>query len=930
MGKENCTFCDLVCASVQLLKEHMWRDHRAKSGWTEAPFPCDVCGERHDTADKRKRHRAAAHPDAPKAQKGRPQVAIVDPFTGIELPCDGFVCPCCQTPWSSRIALRDHLKHKHKWTHLNSKNPVPPTAADRVNLAPLPPLPPPVAAPVARCKTKPTRFQCPDCASDFASAQAVRKHQVTAHSREELAKVVCDHCGGKFYDQSALQSHLASLAGASRKRQRAGAGGGVDEDDVPVKHKGGRKPSGVKKTYTCALPECNCGEVFHHKHAWERHESAVTKMRKYPCSMCKQLFSNTSDRGKHQKSFCKMRPGAGIGNFPCDMCDATFTTEVALKAHKRRPVHNPDAKKHKCDYPECDYVAIQPNLLAIHKQRHSDARPFVCVVDTCDKAFKTRDDLYHHADSHKETADNSCELCDSAFTTVRLLAMHTRNVHGAHRFACPDCDKKFRVKVARDQHLLTHGDARTYACTTCGLTFRQKQVMENHVVYMHTLSRVYTCDFCKLEFSSPARLATHAVVHTADTRGWSTSAGETAIADLLDAAGIKHARELTPTGHRFRFDFATYPLDARALQSPVALVEYDGMWHYQPRGKTSDHTYAFMKHVQRDLNKTRFARSKGIPLLRYSGTAYRAIVADLNAAVSGSEKELVMPRAFKSDLARCCSLPVEPLLVDDAVVLVAASLPWTTGGLTPDDLMSVQEAIAILFAREFVDYTPADIIHTVGKETLDAFIFLAKSIPEFAQVRDEDDDAENPDDDAENEGSQVSNDDDAEDDDDAKDDTAKVSEDDTDATGVPRVANIHVPGARMVTCWFCPAPFQNNQRTADVFMKHVNKIHGGRWRIQCAWCPSVFDCHTERLRRVHDDACTGRGPAVKSREWAARARCAICSEDFRARHRLLRHMNETHDAKFPADYLLMCNACGWCGARCLIDLAKHHETCSRK
>jgi uncharacterized Zn-finger protein len=68
------------------------------------------------------------------------------------------------------------------------------------------------------------------------------------------------------------------------------------------------------------------------------------------------------------------------GTFVCDKCNATFSSDLALRSHMK--THNPESE-----------------------------RRFKCSFDGCNKTFNFAHHLKHHELTHTNTKQHYCNLC---------------------------------------------------------------------------------------------------------------------------------------------------------------------------------------------------------------------------------------------------------------------------------------------------------------------------------------------------------------------------------------------------------------------------------------------------------------------------------------------------------------------------------------
>jgi len=666
------------------------------------------------------------------------------------------------------------------------------------------------------------------------------------------------------------------------------------------------------RTYLCTPdtnPSCACGRSFTHKQKWDSHCGAT-----YPCSRgCGAIFSNTSDRGKHENKHCASLEDS----YPCglDGCGHVSPTPGALELHQRGPVHVAPDRVYTCsrvcaDGSPCLYRHQHPSKVEQHERViHGEDRPFICDHadgdEVCAAAFKTNGDLRKHQGVHVTTYDLPCLECDAMFKTARLRSLHTKTVHGELRFSCSDCSACFRVKVARDQHQLTHSEERMFLCDICGDTFRQKTVLDNHISYVHSLDRPHECTCCQMVFTSPTRLASHERIHTEGYR-YGKSEAEASIHDILAESKLggtgvdKFFGEFSPIGVRFVFDFAV---------NDNRLLEYDGMFHFHPVYKTTRGKEIFLTQVQSDIRKSRFCRANNIPLLRLSGSlpdgpdVVRAI---LEATVGPHDfSDYVMGHTYFGDFPEFLKLqhptPAGKLTLSAASELVAEVT--VLGDLKtvrdePIEFDQYHAAILTIFLRENYRCTVDGIQAQFGDAVVLACQIIASLMPELGGV------------------------------------CVAPPLPPVPAVAVERVVVEQMAVAPKIIqtrdsvayCWLCPktheVSFTMCGRGADSLLGHINIVHrlsNGLmpYPVKCEWCPSVFVNHAkrteERLASEHDVSCTRplRDPTKNdaAKIWKMvkkNSRCGLCDVVFGTTHRLLRHFNDKHGAEFSHWMTIVC------------------------
>lgn len=145
-------------------------------------------------------------------------------------------------------------------------------------------------------------------------------------------------------------------------------------------------------------------------------------------------------------------------------CGQRFKRKHHLDSHTlNRHSDGQTPKRFRCQ--ECSFQTNRQRDLFRHLVVHSDARPFVCKVKDCGKAFKTESILGSHMKTHSTERNYKCfyDGCDKAFKWNRHLKEHITEKHSTEpkpRFECdwPQCQYKNKRKCNLDKHYLrAHG-----------------------------------------------------------------------------------------------------------------------------------------------------------------------------------------------------------------------------------------------------------------------------------------------------------------------------------------------------------------------------------------------------------------------------------------------------------------------------------------
>lgn len=163
-------------------------------------------------------------------------------------------------------------------------------------------------------------------------------------------------------------------------------------------------------------------------------------------------------------------------NFPCLLCNVTFTSKFNLERHFSSLRHqktendfiaSSDAEEkisvdemiiedpleidvHTCK--DCLMSFVRMKDLKDHRRKsHSK---FKC--GKCNRRCKSEIDFTYHMQRHEKSGEYSCRYCWKAFTNNQNCKRHERAHEGVKKFECKVCAKKFDQKSNLLRHLKVH------------------------------------------------------------------------------------------------------------------------------------------------------------------------------------------------------------------------------------------------------------------------------------------------------------------------------------------------------------------------------------------------------------------------------------------------------------------------------------------
>ena len=140
--------------------------------------------------------------------------------------------------------------------------------------------------------------------------------------------------------------------------------------------------------------------------------------------------------------------------FPCDVCNKTFTQKFHMKTHKDR-MHLGNRNKHPCTF--------------------------------CTHSSNSRSDLKTHQLTHQQNEPTPCNKCDKEFTHARAMRIHVNRVHAVTtvEFNCNICLRKFRTKAELKQHTEVHKKEKQFKCDQCPREFKRNAQLTSHKKKKH-------------------------------------------------------------------------------------------------------------------------------------------------------------------------------------------------------------------------------------------------------------------------------------------------------------------------------------------------------------------------------------------------------------------------------------------------------------
>ncbi|XP_064156048.1 zinc finger protein 1035 isoform X1 [Anguilla rostrata] len=495
--KYQCSECDQSFTDGLLLISHL-EDHGREEQERKQGYRCNQCGKVFNQpgvlSRHLKMHKSIKTPYAcPECPKTFRHPSDLDVHRHCHDPNRPFVCSLCLLRFWTKTSLRIHTSAIHR-------------------------------------QIKPTNgFACQFCSKSYTLKSSYQKHFRMKHHKQWRKELL----NGQTIERVSSKPDF-DLAVNAEEMNHEGTDENEDDDD-----------SDSAPYFPCHV----CGKTFTTSESLEDHQRCHLGEKPHECAECGKCFFQLGNLQQHQRSH--------KSEFQCQTCGRGFVSLFALRKHKHSHGKN---RPHRCS--KCQLSFTGPTQLAEHISTHRDEN-FPC--DLCDRTFTCKLSRAEHRKNHTELEESlppllppqgspssslplsadqlkyRCGICCERFQDPEQLSEHGCFAARERPYSCTDCNQHFLCGAHLKKHQLSHQFSRSYLyhCNRCHIRFTYRHQFLNHLkkhgieeagdatenLSIKTISNVsgnnteniYKCPICPHSFSHALELAEHLSIHAEST-----------------------------------------------------------------------------------------------------------------------------------------------------------------------------------------------------------------------------------------------------------------------------------------------------------------------------------------------------------------------------------------------------------------------------
>ncbi|XP_028835269.1 zinc finger protein 1035 isoform X2 [Denticeps clupeoides] len=396
-------------------------------------------------------------------------------------------------------------------------------------------------------------FACSICGCRFWRQQSLAMHFTHVHRRHETQpSFTCVPCNRSYTSRASYRKHNwlkhsgpkkksdCEVAGDSSSREYTAQVNVVGEHDTSAESTTSDDDSDSAPYFPCHV----CGKTFPTSESLEDHQRCHLGEKPFECEECGKCFVQLVNLQQHQRTH--------KSEFQCQTCGRGFVTSFALRTHKHTHTKN---RPHRCS--KCQLAFPRHSQLAEHIKTHRDDN-FPC--DLCNQTFSCKVSREEHRRVHSgpdedlppllptftesfsspgltdSTSPNKyrCGICNHRYKDPEQLSEHGCKAAKERPYSCPDCNKHFLHGSHLKKHQLSHqaSGPHHFQCTQCLMSFSYRHHFLNHIRKHEKDSEhavknegrssdrrpnselLYRCPICPASFAQAMELANHLSLHS--------------------------------------------------------------------------------------------------------------------------------------------------------------------------------------------------------------------------------------------------------------------------------------------------------------------------------------------------------------------------------------------------------------------------------
>ena len=513
-----CYICESIFASKGDVQQHIKTKHFVEETSSEK---CRLCEKSIRTPEEGLMH--LAHQ--------------CDPASELPMGVQPFQCVFCSEEVTS---LRDLMEHSKN--HRGSKHPKHLGERQRAKVA------------EAKRTKSSGDFPCPLCQYSskrctYTFVQHLRSHFRGEDTETDFKYLTCFFCPSNFSSTDGLGIHLKAkhFSDATKTEPCKVCGLLINSFEAASRHmnchsepdialSAGEKP--FKCGFCCVELTC-LRELLEHsrKHRGAKHPSSSVDNQRtegidvgpkgsgdFPCPLCDQSFSISKSCTFHIRSHFRNHVAENDFRYiSCSLCESIFSSSNGLKKHLAAKHFSDEATAEKCRL--CGKCLDNQASGLVHMIRHSgnpdialpaNASPFKCLF--CGENTTNLRQLVEHSKNHRGLKFSDRLLGDGH----PLAGDGCETVKACGKYPCPLCPYSYpsipTIRIHMRSHfrdLVSETDYRNLACFICGTAFCSIPALRGHFRTKHFQEEtaIEKCMLCSLSFNTYYAGSKHVVAH---------------------------------------------------------------------------------------------------------------------------------------------------------------------------------------------------------------------------------------------------------------------------------------------------------------------------------------------------------------------------------------------------------------------------------